>query len=201
LIGSVASHYGLAHKHFWAIELYFQAQSKFKRDFGRFAQTADQSLLAEIFLELKGKSLFLQKQELCCRPKGRESQRDQWGNRLFDRIHALAVPVVATKAVDDQLLERAAEGQLAETVKSLLDGLVADGHWSARKAKIITMRFGLDSGIGLSLEEVAREFGVTRERIRQQEGVALRDLRNAKGLAIGDYRRLKAWWREVSSSS
>jgi RNA polymerase primary sigma factor len=40
------------------------------------------------------------------------------------------------------------------------------------------MRFGLDDGIGHTLEEVGREFGVTRERIRQIEAKILQKLRD-----------------------
>ena len=47
-----------------------------------------------------------------------------------------------------------------------------------REQKIIRMRFGLDDGIGHTLEEVGREFGVTRERIRQIEAKILQKLRD-----------------------
>ena len=39
------------------------------------------------------------------------------------------------------------------------------------------MRFGLDDGYALTLEEVGLYFDVTRERIRQIEAKALRRLR------------------------
>lgn len=48
-----------------------------------------------------------------------------------------------------------------------------------REATIIRLRFGLDGDEGLTLEEVARQFGITRERIRQLEDLALRKLRRA----------------------
>ena len=48
-----------------------------------------------------------------------------------------------------------------------------------REAKIIRLRFGLDGDEGLTLEEVAQQFGITRERIRQLEDLALRKLRRA----------------------
>ena len=44
---------------------------------------------------------------------------------------------------------------------------------SPREQKILEMRFGLEDGIGHTLEEVGREFDVTRERIRQIEAKAL----------------------------
>jgi RNA polymerase primary sigma factor len=48
---------------------------------------------------------------------------------------------------------------------------------SPREEKIIKMRFGLDDGNALTLEEVGQSFALTRERIRQIEAKALRKLR------------------------
>ncbi|MBU0982063.1 RNA polymerase sigma factor RpoD [Patescibacteria group bacterium] len=50
-------------------------------------------------------------------------------------------------------------------------------YLSPRERKIIEMRFGLKDGIGHTLEEVGKEFGVTRERIRQIEAKVLHKLR------------------------
>ena len=47
-----------------------------------------------------------------------------------------------------------------------------------RERKIIEMRFGLKDGIGHTLEEVGKEFGVTRERIRQIEAKVLQKMRD-----------------------
>lgn len=49
-------------------------------------------------------------------------------------------------------------------------------YLSPREKKIIKMRFGLGDGVGHTLEEVGREFGVTRERIRQIEAKVLQKL-------------------------
>lgn len=50
-------------------------------------------------------------------------------------------------------------------------------YLSPRERKIIEMRFGLLDGVGHTLEEVGKEFGVTRERIRQIEAKVLQKLR------------------------
>ena len=50
----------------------------------------------------------------------------------------------------------------------------------AREQEVLKMRFGLDDGYSLTLEEVGLCFNVTRERIRQIEAKALRRLRHPK---------------------
>jgi RNA polymerase primary sigma factor len=52
------------------------------------------------------------------------------------------------------------------------------GTLSAREARILRLRFGLENGRTYTLEEVGEKFGLTRERIRQIEGKALRRLRH-----------------------
>jgi len=47
-----------------------------------------------------------------------------------------------------------------------------------REARVVRMRFGLNSSRPMTLEEVGKKFGVTRERIRQIEAKALRKLRH-----------------------
>jgi RNA polymerase primary sigma factor len=64
------------------------------------------------------------------------------------------------------------ENMLRERVDQVLATL------SAREARIIRLRFGLENGHPYTLEEVGHKFGLTRERIRQIEGKALRRLRH-----------------------
>ena len=59
-----------------------------------------------------------------------------------------------------------------ENVHAMLEFL------TPRERKIIEMRFGLNDGIGHTLEEVGKEFGVTRERIRQIEAKVLQKMRD-----------------------
>ena len=66
-----------------------------------------------------------------------------------------------------------ATGQgLQEATKEVLAGL------TAREAKGLRMRFGIDMNTDHTLEEVGKQFDVTRERIRQIEAKALRKLRH-----------------------
>ena len=61
---------------------------------------------------------------------------------------------------------------LREATKGVLSGL------TAREAKVLRMRFGIDMNTDHTLEEVGKQFDVTRERIRQIEAKALRKLRH-----------------------
>ena len=58
-----------------------------------------------------------------------------------------------------------------------------------REAKILCLRFGIDSGTDHSLEEIGKQFDVTRERIRQIETQALRKLRHpARSVRLRSFR-------------
>ena len=46
-----------------------------------------------------------------------------------------------------------------------------------RERRLLTLRYGLEDGIGRTLGETAKFFGITRERVRQIEVVAIRKLR------------------------
>ena len=61
---------------------------------------------------------------------------------------------------------------LKEATRDVLGGL------TAREAKVLRMRFGIDMNTDHTLEEVGKQFDVTRERIRQIEAKALRKLRH-----------------------
>jgi RNA polymerase primary sigma factor len=69
-------------------------------------------------------------------------------------------------------LEAAMQSGLRAVVGELLDGL------TAREAKVLRMRFGIDMSSDHTLEEVGRQFDVTRERIRQIESKAIRKLKH-----------------------
>lgn len=67
-----------------------------------------------------------------------------------------------------------ADQLLREQIRSVLDTL------PPREQEVLKMRFGLDDGYSLTLEEVGLYFNVTRERIRQIEAKALRRLRHPR---------------------
>ncbi|MBT07803.1 MAG: RNA polymerase sigma factor RpoD, partial [Gammaproteobacteria bacterium] len=69
-------------------------------------------------------------------------------------------------------VETATGEGLQEATRGVLSGL------TAREAKVLRMRFGIDMNTDHTLEEVGKQFDVTRERIRQIEAKALRKLRH-----------------------
>ena len=66
------------------------------------------------------------------------------------------------------------ESMLKEKIDEVL------GTLTPREARVLRLRFGLDTGTPFTLEEVGEKFGLTRERIRQIEGKALRRLRHPR---------------------
>nr|WP_329605428.1 RNA polymerase sigma factor RpoD [Undibacterium umbellatum] len=66
----------------------------------------------------------------------------------------------------------AMQASVQEKLKEALDSL------SPREAKVLRMRFGLDTSTEFTLEEVGKQFEVTRERIRQIESKAMKKLRH-----------------------
>ncbi|MGL4601657.1 MAG: RNA polymerase sigma factor RpoD [Plesiomonas sp.] len=69
-------------------------------------------------------------------------------------------------------LDSATSESLRNATRDVLEGL------TAREAKVLRMRFGIDMNTDHTLEEVGKQFDVTRERIRQIEAKALRKLRH-----------------------
>ncbi|HIW06976.1 MAG TPA: RNA polymerase sigma factor RpoD [Candidatus Ignatzschineria merdigallinarum] len=69
-------------------------------------------------------------------------------------------------------MESATDEGLNDATREVLDTL------TAREAKVLRMRFGIDMNTDHTLEEVGKQFDVTRERIRQIEAKALRKLRH-----------------------
>ena len=72
----------------------------------------------------------------------------------------------------DSPVDSSIDEGLREATKDVLSSL------TAREAKVLRMRFGIDMNTDHTLEEVGKQFDVTRERIRQIEAKALRKLRH-----------------------
>uniref|UniRef100_UPI0038B4F2D1 RNA polymerase sigma factor RpoD n=1 Tax=Undibacterium rivi TaxID=2828729 RepID=UPI0038B4F2D1 len=66
----------------------------------------------------------------------------------------------------------AMQASVQQKLKEALDSL------SPREAKVLRMRFGLETASEFTLEEVGKQFEVTRERIRQIEAKAMKKLRH-----------------------
>lgn len=69
-------------------------------------------------------------------------------------------------------LEKAESDNLKQVVHEVLSSL------SPREAKVLMLRYGIDTNTEHTLEELGRQFVVTRERIRQIEAKVLRKLRH-----------------------
>ena len=87
------------------------------------------------------------------------------GNALGDFIQDESLPG-PSDAAESQMLR--------EQVGEILDAL------SLRERVCLKLRYGLDDGLSLTLEEVGERFGVTRERVRQIEADAMRKLRHPR---------------------
>jgi RNA polymerase primary sigma factor len=78
--------------------------------------------------------------------------------------------------IEDGVIESPIQSATGESLKAatkeVLSGL------TAREAKVLRMRFGINMNTDHTLEEVGKQFDVTRERIRQIEAKALRKLRH-----------------------
>ena len=72
----------------------------------------------------------------------------------------------------DSPIESATDQSLKDATTDVL------GSLTAREAKVLRMRFGIEMNTDHTLEEVGKQFDVTRERIRQIEAKALRKLRH-----------------------
>ncbi|MCY4357651.1 MAG: RNA polymerase sigma factor RpoD [Gammaproteobacteria bacterium] len=88
---------------------------------------------------------------------------DEEDSHLGDFIEDTTVGSPVDSSVDEGL---------REATRSVL------GSLTAREAKVLRMRFGIDMNTDHTLEEVGKQFDVTRERIRQIEAKALRKLRH-----------------------
>ncbi|ADN77471.1 RNA polymerase, sigma 70 subunit, RpoD [Ferrimonas balearica DSM 9799] len=78
--------------------------------------------------------------------------------------------------IEDTTLAQPVDSATAESLKAATAEVLAG--LTAREAKVLRMRFGIEMNTDHTLEEVGKQFDVTRERIRQIEAKALRKLRH-----------------------
>lgn len=78
--------------------------------------------------------------------------------------------------IEDSTSESPLDSATMESLKAATNEVLAG--LTAREAKVLRMRFGIDMNTDHTLEEVGKQFDVTRERIRQIEAKALRKLRH-----------------------
>lgn len=78
--------------------------------------------------------------------------------------------------IEDSTIDSPVDAATGESLKEVTDEILAG--LTAREAKVLRMRFGIDMNTDHTLEEVGKQFDVTRERIRQIEAKALRKLRH-----------------------
>ncbi|MCL1049417.1 RNA polymerase sigma factor RpoD [Shewanella abyssi] len=78
--------------------------------------------------------------------------------------------------IEDTTLELPLDSATGESLRNATHEVLAG--LTAREAKVLRMRFGIDMNTDHTLEEVGKQFDVTRERIRQIEAKALRKLRH-----------------------
>lgn len=85
-------------------------------------------------------------------------------------------------SLGDFIEDKEVENPANQTAYTLLQEQLRTvlGTLPQREQEVLKMRFGLDDGYSLTLEEVGLYFNVTRERIRQIEAKALRRLRHPR---------------------
>ena len=128
---------------------------------------------------------------------GREPSDDEVAERLgWTAARVKSVKNVAREPIsletpigeeEDSLLgdfieDKDIENPAHQTAFTLLQEQLREvlGTLPEREQEVLKMRFGLEDGYSLTLEEVGLYFNVTRERIRQIEAKALRRLRHPK---------------------
>ena len=126
---------------------------------------------------------------------GREPTPEELGERMEmpeDKVRKVLKiakePISMETPIGDE--EDSSLGDFIEdtTISSPVDSATVEGltestrqvlaSLTAREAKVLRMRFGIDMNTDHTLEEVGKQFDVTRERIRQIEAKALRKLRH-----------------------
>ncbi len=96
-------------------------------------------------------------------------------HRCVEALLAKLVDCLVTPANESTGSEQLLRNQVEQILSALPN---------KREAHIVRLRFGLEDGRAMTLEEIGKVFGVTRERIRQIEKKALRKLRHPSRLRL-----------------
>lgn len=120
-------------------------------------------------------------------------------------VGSLQTPINSTEDKDESILmdfipsdsktpDELAVSSLAKT--SILE--VFDEVLKPRERQILIKRFGLDTGVPMTLQEIASNYNVSRERIRQIESKALRKLRYSPKAfkKLKDFANIEKDWRK-----
>lgn len=76
--------------------------------------------------------------------------------------------LMSDNSMEDELLNSSVKGAIKDALSTLTE----------REQTIISLRYGLNDGYPMTLEEVGNEVNLTKERVRQIESKALRNLRH-----------------------
>ncbi|SAK70091.1 sigma 70 (RpoD) [Caballeronia glebae] len=76
--------------------------------------------------------------------------------------------------IEDPMAASPADAAVHANLRAAIDEALA--ALSPREAKVLRMRFGIDTPSDFTLDELGKQFDVTRERIRQIESKAMRKL-------------------------
>ena len=103
-------------------------------------------------------------------------------NKLSEFPMSLDMPLIEneTLLLSDVVEDTRDAGPVQITTEKLLRDQLYDSleTLNEREATIVKLRFGLNDGETMTLEQIGEKFGVTRERIRQIESKALKKLRH-----------------------
>ncbi len=134
-------------------------QWEIRQEEGREATVEELAQRMELGEDKIRKILMIPKEPLSMETPTGEDEKAQVGDFIKDST--VQEPHQATNELGMKL-----------AIDAALDSL------SEREAKVLRMRYGIDSRTDHTLEEVSQQFEVTRERIRQIEAKAIRKLRH-----------------------